>query len=256
MMDETRFDDGNTSIVVRVGSTVRRATGAWTPAVHALLRHLEEVGFDGAPRVLGMDEQGREVLTYIEGQTMPASLEGARSDDVLIQVARLLRRYHDATTSFQPPAAAQWRFTIGAPTEGNVICHNDVGPWNVVTRDGQAVALIDWDFAAPAPRAWDIAYSLWRFAPLYPDAQFGSPGERGRRMRLFCDTYGLSQREGLLDLVERRMQVLYATLAAWAAAGEPAFVKMWKEGHGLGILKDMAYVRTYRDELEQALTPG
>src|SRR6266498_211042 len=51
---------GNFNHVVRVGDTVRRVkTGAWTPAVHALLRHLERAGFDGAPRALGVDDRGR-----------------------------------------------------------------------------------------------------------------------------------------------------------------------------------------------------
>jgi len=103
---ETRFQDGNISDVVRVGATVRRAPGAWTPAVHALLRHLEAAGFDGAPRTLGFDDRGREVLTFIEGVTVPASLEGYRSDHVLVEAARLLRRYHDATATFVPPPGA------------------------------------------------------------------------------------------------------------------------------------------------------
>ena len=55
------------NVVVRVGDTVRRPVGPHTAYAHALLRHFERVGFDGAPRVLGLDEQGREVLSYVEG---------------------------------------------------------------------------------------------------------------------------------------------------------------------------------------------
>src|SRR5215213_3394243 len=133
---EQPFEDGNITAVVRVGDTVRRATGPWTPAIHALLRHLETRGFDAAPRALGRDQDGREMLSYLPGQTAPASLQGIESDAVLAAVARLTRRYHDAVADF-------------------------VAPWNVVFDGAHPRGLIDWDFAAPAPRAWDIAYALW-----------------------------------------------------------------------------------------------
>jgi hypothetical protein len=48
-MDEELLADSGVTKVVRVGQTVQRSAGAWTPAVRALLRHLENVGFDGAP---------------------------------------------------------------------------------------------------------------------------------------------------------------------------------------------------------------
>jgi hypothetical protein len=58
--------------VERIGDTVRRPAMPWTPAVHGLLRYLEDVGYPHAPRVLGFDERGREVLTWIEGESGPA----------------------------------------------------------------------------------------------------------------------------------------------------------------------------------------
>jgi Ser/Thr protein kinase RdoA (MazF antagonist) len=158
---EQPFEDGNITAVVRVGDTVRRATGPWTPAIHALLRHLETRGFDAAPRALGRDQDGREMLSYLPGQTAPASLQGIESDAVLAAVARLTRRYHDAVADFVAPSNAAWQFTVGAPRTGDVICHNDIAPWNVVFDGAHPRGLIDWDFAAPAPRAWDIAYPLW-----------------------------------------------------------------------------------------------
>jgi Ser/Thr protein kinase RdoA (MazF antagonist) len=95
-----------------------------------------------------------------------------------------------------------------------LICHNDLGPWNTVLDGARPIALIDWDFAAPAPRVWDVAYALWRWVPLYGGAEAGSPTEQARRIRLFCDAYGLAERRGLLDVVERRQQVLLDTLVA------------------------------------------
>ena len=59
---------GNTSVVVRVGDTVRRQTGHWTPAVHALLAHLKSVGFSDAPTVMGIDDHCREILPFVTGE--------------------------------------------------------------------------------------------------------------------------------------------------------------------------------------------
>jgi Ser/Thr protein kinase RdoA (MazF antagonist) len=250
---EQRFEDGNITAVVRVGDTVRRATGPWTPAVHALLRHLETRGFDGAPRVLGRDPAGREVLSYVAGQTAPASLDGVRSDDVLAAVARMARRYHQAVADFVAPPGAAWQHTVGAPRVGDVICHNDIAPWNLVFDDARPLALIDWDFAAPAPREWDVAYALWRFVPIYPAPEFGGPDEQARRIRLFCDAYGLGERAGLLDTIERRQQVLLDTLVEWGRAGVPGFTQMLRNGHADGIRAEIAYLRASRATLEALL---
>src|SRR5436309_15761170 len=89
---EVVLHGGNTNTVVRVGDTVRRTAGAWTPTVHALLRHLEATGFDAAPRALGLDAQRREMLTFMEGTTvtyqMP-SFDWAHAS--LAAVGRVLR---------------------------------------------------------------------------------------------------------------------------------------------------------------------
>ena len=89
---------GNLSTVVRIGDTVRRPLRPWSAAVHGLLRHLEARRFDGAPRILGVDERVREILTFIVGEVgaypLPASMW---SDEALVGMARLLRRLHDAT---------------------------------------------------------------------------------------------------------------------------------------------------------------
>src|SRR5262245_29279562 len=99
---------GRVTAAVRAGETVRRVTGPWTPAVHALLRHLEAVGFAGAPRVLGLDAQGREMLTFIPGQTSPTA--GVVTDVALGEVGGLLRRYHDAVVGFALPRGLAWHW--------------------------------------------------------------------------------------------------------------------------------------------------
>jgi aminoglycoside phosphotransferase (APT) family kinase protein len=249
---EARFPDGHRVDDWRVMPRGRVA-GAWTPAVHALLNHLEEVGFDGAPRALGIDSSGCEILTFVPGVPMPASLEGYRSDEVLRQAAQLLRRYHDATTSFVPPPDAAWQVDVGAPIAGDVICHNDIGPYNTVAVDGKPIAFIDFDCAAPGPREWDIAHALWRFVPLYGDEEFGPVEERARRIAIFCDAYGFANRCSIPNTIERREVAMYDALQIWSARFAPTFLKVWRERPQAETMRDLHYLRRHRAKLEDLL---
>lgn len=195
--------------VYRAGPVVIRETGPWAPTVHSLLRHLAEVGFEAAPRVVGagFDDQARETLTYIEGeftQPGPWSLDGAAA------VGGLLRRLHDATASYVPPPDAVWGPWFGRPLGGpeRVVGHCDVAPWNIVARDGMPVALIDWDFAGPVDPLVELAQACWLNAKLHDDqvaAMDGLPSlaERARQLRAMVDAYGLvaAQRRGFVDRI-------------------------------------------------------
>jgi Ser/Thr protein kinase RdoA (MazF antagonist) len=136
---------GGCSTVYRVGDVVIRQAGPWTPAVLALLRHLEQVGFKAAPRLVGtgLDAAGRETLTFIEGEFIepgPWSLAGVSA------LGGLLRELHQATATFTPPADAAWFPWHGRVLGGSerVIGHCDVAPWNIVATGGLPVAFIDW----------------------------------------------------------------------------------------------------------------
>jgi hypothetical protein len=245
MDEEVRLAGGTVTPVVRVGDTVRRATGPWSTRVHELLVHLRD--FEGAPDFLGVDERGREVLTFIAGEvTTYGAPAGMYSDEALTAAAVLLRRFHDATVDFVTHRRDGWRFQIGAPREGPVICHNDVGPYNAVYRGGRPVAFIDWDFAAPGPRVWDVAYALWRFVPLYDDPTCARRGwpvvPRGPRIARFLDAYGLDDRAGILEVMRHRQDVVRATIA-----GDPVFAGLRREGRVAEIEGDIAYAeRSHR----------
>ena len=195
--------------VRRVGDVVVRDSGPWTPTVHALLRHLEDVGFDAAPRVVGsgFTPDGRETLTYIPGEFVqqgPWTLDGAAS------VGQLLRRLHDATASFRVPTDAVWYPWFGRSLGdgAKVIGHCDVAPWNVVARKARAYALIDWDRAGPVDPLVELAQACWLNARLHDDivaAREGLPPveERARHLRAIVDGYELSRAErgGLLERI-------------------------------------------------------
>jgi phosphotransferase family enzyme len=197
------------NVVVRVGDTVRRPPEP--SGVQALLEWYERVGFDGAPRYLGVDEHGREILSYVEGE--PAFAPVASSDDVVAAIGRLLRAAHDAQNGFAPPGDAGW-LHVGEG-EPEVIGHLDLFWTNVIFRDGLPAALIDWELAAPAPRVLEVALAATYWAGIRIDEQlveWGIPlARRGERLRLLCDSYGLdaSHRAALLDslIAHRRRRI-------------------------------------------------
>ncbi|MGH2758335.1 MAG: GNAT family N-acetyltransferase [Actinomycetota bacterium] len=195
--------------VRRDGDIVVRSAKPWTPAVHALLRHLEDVGFEGAPRVVGsgFDADGNETLTWIEGEVSP---EGQRTIAAAAGVGALLRAVHEATASFRPSAdALRWRQSwsrgVGDP---RVIGHCDNGPWNVVLRDGVPFAFIDWDFAGPIDPVRELAEAAMLNANLYSDdiiEMHGLPpfDYRCKQLRALVDSYGLARKDrtGFIDLM-------------------------------------------------------
>lgn len=261
-MQEELLTGGNLNPVVRVGDTVRRRTGDWTPAVHQLLRYLDATGFDAAPRVLGIDQRGREILCFIDGETdNSGDPDWVWSQTALVRAGQLIRRYHDLCRTFAPPPDARWQFMVGAPRTGEIICHNDLAPFNAVYHHGVPIAFVDWDLAAPGPALWDLAYAAWRFVPLYsgPSDQTwaGDITARAARLRLFCDAYGLesADRAGLVSMIERRLQCVIDTVEAWGAAGRPGWSKLWQEkSHVDGTLLDLAYIGKNRGILSQALS--
>lgn len=248
--DGVPLPGGNLGGAVRIGDSVRRRTGPWTPAVHALLRHLESAGFPESPRVLGIDERGREILSFIEGagaepQPWPA---WTRSEDALVQMGDLLRRLHEAARSYRPAAGAVWRFTGRAPDAGEIVCHNDVGPYNVVWDAGRIVGLIDWDVAGPAPPLDDLAFAAWQWIPLHHpsvlDPGWERPPDIGRRLGLLCDAYGLEtgERSTLHEALPGRMRASLERMSGAAEAGEPAFVRVREAGYLDDIARSIAHV--------------
>ncbi|RYY41938.1 MAG: hypothetical protein EON53_17005, partial [Actinomycetales bacterium] len=178
---DTGPDDGGSADVehlpgavggaIRIGRTVRRPTGPWTPAVHALLDHLAAEGLGGVPRVEGLDEEGREVLSYVEGRGVPVDQEVVL-DTVLVEAVTWLREYHDLVEDFRPDEPLRWRGTGDEPVlleADQIICHHDPGAYNWIIQSGHFVAMIDWDMAGPGRAIDDLAFLIWTGIPLYRD---------------------------------------------------------------------------------------
>jgi Phosphotransferase enzyme family len=222
----------NRGLVIRIGDTVMRPTPPCWPATHALLAHLCAVGFDGAPRVLGVSASA-EVLTYIDGQAaVPPLPADTLTDTALVSVAELLRNYHQAVQSFDP-AGYRWPTPIPARWRSSLVSHNDVHPANLVFRDGRAVALIDFDLAGPGSAAWDLAAAARCWAPLQDERDIADSrqGRSLERFRIFVDACGLTRAERRLvaEAVVANHDWTYAIVSKAAASGHEGFADHWRQ---------------------------
>ena len=234
---EVRLDGGNVGGAVRVGDTVRRAAGPWTPAVHALLAHLADKGFAGSPRPLGVDEQGREVLTFLPGETVGSARPWpgwVYAEDTLVQVARWVRGFHQAVADFVPPADAVWRMG-GHWAPGLIVGHNDAAPYNAVWRDGRLAGFFDWDMAGPVSAAWDVAYAAFSWVPLHARRIVAREGftdfaGRPRRLELFLTEYGWTDgAPAFLEVVRARIDAHVRSLRD-LAEHNPVFARIVADG--------------------------
>ncbi|MEV4222420.1 aminoglycoside phosphotransferase family protein [Nonomuraea sp. NPDC049725] len=236
--------------VVRVGDTVRRPVSPATPAVHALLRHLEAAGFEGAPRVLGVDGLGREVLSFLPGVSgLSAASAG---EEALAGVAGLLREFHDATAGF-PLSGHRWEGGSNDDAPPQIIGHCDLRPDNVIFRDQVPVGMIDFDLARPTTRLFDVVTTLRHWAPI-ADPVDRHPllrgVEVGERLRVFCDVYGVPPRDRrrLLELARLRFHRSYEVMRTRADGGGN-WARMWADGAGERIRRASAWLDSHEDEL-------
>jgi hypothetical protein len=245
---------GNLNAAVRVGDSVRRRAGPWTPAVHALLRHLEAARFE-APRVLGMDDLRREILSFIPGEAHSGTLEPMPDrlfdEDNLIAAAKLLRRFHDVVAGFEPPPEAKWRMT--APTSHDLICHNDWTPWNTVFRDGRPAVMLDWDLAGPGSRLWDVVNAAYCWIPLFSRERLFDLTERAKRLGLFCDAYGVDDRATVIPTMLSRIRFVARFVEEQAESGDPGFLALMRMDVPAAMSADAALLEESRKTFERTL---
>jgi len=235
--EEIPLAGGNVNAgVVRVGNTVRRAIGPNSGNVHKLLEQLDRRGYGHAPRFLGIDASGREILSYMAGSaTMPDTLW--TNDAALVEAVGMLRQFHDATKDLDFVPDGNWAYTYPVADRNDVICHNDFAPYNMIFRDGLPIAIIDFDLAGPGPHLRDLAYLAYWFAPLSFSSEdlaehaarelaSGSP-----RLKLLCSVYDTNDHAALLDMVAEVLEHMGDEAAAEKMVGRDAAVRLRDGGH-------------------------
>ncbi|KIL45474.1 phosphotransferase enzyme family protein [Jeotgalibacillus soli] len=254
---EERLTGGNVSNVYRSGDTVRRELKPNSSQIHKLLIHLEKKGFSYAPKFLGIDENGREILSFIEGEAGNNPLKKYMwSDDVLIEIAKMLRLYHDAVSDFPMD---DWNPIDNTPDKMEVLCHNDFARYNIIFNGERPIGIIDFDVAGPGPRLWDIAYTLYTCVPLSRlyvsetggEVYYNSLQDANRikqRIRKFFESYSVGMNEEYLEMVLLRLEGLCKTIKRKAREGDVSFQKMIDEGHVEHYQNDIKFIREYGKE--------
>ena len=234
--EEEELAGGNVTRVARIEGNVHRDVGPWTPVVHALLAHLERAGFAGSPRVLGFDDDGREVLTYIEGD--PGSLQFPRAllrADALTAFGRFIRAFHDAAAGFVPDPSAVYQIGTKAVGPGEIVCHGDLGYWNTVWRGDDVVGLIDWEFAEPERPIFDAATAAISSVPLRDDewatrVGFAQHLDRRGRIEAFCAGYGGVSPAEVVDAAAEVMTKEMDRLRVFGAEGREPWASFLERG--------------------------
>ncbi len=238
----------STDAVVRVGDTLRRPMPERAGYVHDLLRMLAHYEWPGAPRYLGTDEDGREILTYLDGYvaSSPAQPPEIWSEASLVRVSKLVRQFHDLTAGTQLAG------------DDEVACHNDLAPRTTVYRDDglgmRPYAFIAWDHAAPGRRIHDVAHLCWQFLELGPGRS--TADGPARLVGLIADSYDLLNRDRR-ELVEA---ILWWQDRSWrgietqADAGDTAMEQLRADGYVTAIQEAYEWVTQHRATLEAAVT--
>lgn len=247
--DEVVLEGGNVGGAVRVGDTVRRPTGPWTPAVHELLDHLARSGLDGIPHVLGVDDQGREVLTYLPGRVVPIGVEEL-TDAQLGSAAAWLRRFHAAVADF-PRGSRRWRFVERALGAGEIVCHHDSAMYNMAFDGDDLAGVFDWDAAGPGVPLDDLTMLAWN-SPLLRLGE--DPADAAHGLQVIADAYAAQTRAvarsradppaasagrvepaspsatDILDHVVTRVTAATDRIEAGQRAGDPGMLRLGERG--------------------------
>jgi len=246
--EEVVLPGGNVGGAIRVGNTVRRPTGPWTPAVHDLLNFLAAAGVEKVPRVIGIDARGREILTFLPGHVLEIGTEQPSGEQTR-SAMRWLRAYHAAVAGF-PRGSRRWRFVERSLEPGEIVCHHDPAIYNLVFDGDELAGVFDWDTAGPGVPLDDVAMYAWNSALLYPDAD---AGEIADGLRAIAEAYGDLDAHTLLDHVPVRITAATDRIAAGQRAGDVGMLRLGEIGEPAATLARLSIVTGRSAELHARL---
>ena len=246
--DEQKLEGGNVAAqVVKVGKTVRKPVTVSTPSVTAFLGFLHNEGYPACPQHYGIDQQGRQSLEFVPG--LMANAGSPLSLDDLEDIGRLIRQLHEVAVRFPVPVDALWDVPM-RPDREDLICHNDLGPWNLV-RSVNRWVFIDWDNSGPGSRLWDLAYAAITFPHIEPQDK---NKQIVPRIRALLRGYGVLPLQGhtLPELMQKRAQAAVDLLVTGAQTGVQPWARMHEEGHATYWLSVARFVEKHSDALREA----
>ena len=176
------------------------------------------------------------------------------------KVAEIMRGYHDATTLFERSDMERWMFSYEGSLDKEVICHNDIAPYNITFVDDIPYGMIDFDTCCPGPRIWDIVYALYRFVPFSKEVYDmelqgyrNYEADRHKELRKSCihaffDTYGMECPDDLFEQMVARLQALADLIYNEANNGNEVFMKMLDDGHRTLYLDEIKFIKEHAKE--------
>ncbi|SON52921.1 aminoglycoside phosphotransferase family protein [Vibrio tapetis] len=249
--------------IFKQGDHVIRPSQPWTPAVHDLLTYLEGNGFTHGPKPIALNDN-QETVSFVAGDTYNYPLIGAIATKTALQsAAKMLKHYHDVTEHYLTKLNTQnikvtdikWMHTPKAPFE--VICHGDFTPYNVALHGDEVTGVFDFDTAHPAPKRWDLAYSVYCWAPFktHVHDKMGDLAQQIQRARWFMDAYqaDTQHRKLLVESMIERLEALVAYMKTEAKNGHAAFAQNIADGHHLAYLADIRYLQANSNEITSGL---
>lgn len=245
--DEVPLTGGEVNEVVRVGDTVHRTAGEWTPSVQRVLAHLRGVGFDLAPVPMGIDARGREVVSWLPGTTgaLPWPPVLLREEGVH-EVAAAVVHLDEALRTYEGRPDDVWRHG-GVPGAGSTtLRHGDLGLWNTVWQGDRLTGIIDWDYLEPAPPLWDLAQLCWYVLPVRPtrwaEHGFDAEPDLDRRLSVVAEHARCRPRD-LLEVLDEVMGLDRERTLTRGAAGMHPWRHFLDAGFVAEIDTDRVFLR-------------
>jgi thiamine kinase-like enzyme len=253
---ERELTGGNTSSVTTNGSVVFKDRKPQSVTTQRLLQHLQNKGITFCPKPLGFDNKGREMLSFMRGNTIddfPHVSSLSDKIEVVKHSAAMLRKFHDATVDFAKQPDDVWWLHYDGDLPKEVICHNDFAPYNTTFENNLPIGLIDFDTACPAPRLWDVAHAVYRFVPLsesFFDCALGKYRaydkskdceERKILLGAFRNEYGFN--EDIEEHIIQRLSALVNLFDEECAKGNHAFIKMKQDGHQEFYIREIEFIK-------------